>query len=78
MERVEGRDIGGPSQDGQGPRCGRYGKMTLLTVMTYSPSRRLRRFTSTLDKGSENCNASAAQRKGITLQFGRHRRQWLV
>ncbi len=31
---------------------GRYEQMTLLTVMTYSPVGRLRRFTSTLYKGS--------------------------
>ncbi len=54
MERMEGRDYCGPSQDGPGPRCGRYEKMTLLTVMAYSPVGRLRRFISTLYEGSVN------------------------
>jgi hypothetical protein len=49
-ERVAGGDFGGPSQDGPGPRCG-----TLWEIdMTYSPVGRLRRFTSTLYKGSVN------------------------
>ena len=30
VELVEGRDYGGPSQDGPGPRCGCHGKVTLL------------------------------------------------
>ena len=37
VELVEGRDYGGPSQDGPGPRCGCHVKVTLFTVISYSP-----------------------------------------
>ena len=30
VELVKGGDYGGPSQDGQGPRCGCHGKVMLL------------------------------------------------
>ena len=53
MERVEGEDFCGPSQDGPGPRWGKLWEID-VTVMTYSPVGRLRCFTSTLYKGSVN------------------------
>jgi hypothetical protein len=38
----EGGDYGGPSQNGQGPRCGHYGKVLLPSVIFYSPVKRSR------------------------------------
>jgi hypothetical protein len=50
-----GMESAGRARTGRDLDGGSYGKMTLLTVMTYSPIGRLRRFTSTLYKGSRLC-----------------------
>ena len=68
MERVEGgdSDYGGPSQDGSGPRCGRYGEVASLMVTTYIPVGRLHSFTSTLYKGSVNCSSTVIMLRSPT------------
>ncbi len=54
MERVEGGDYGGPSQDGPGPRRGCRERVTILTVISYIPLGDYGCFISTLYKGCVN------------------------